>query len=679
MARKQKLTDEQLEQRRKACVAGAAKPHDPLCGCPQCYYKARRGALEGQGESQVTFPIYAAWRGAQELERAARDQVARDAAQAVEDTRVVDNVRAGDAGGDVVGEEYMPPQPGTRVVTELGTGARVFIAPDAGALNGSAAQQVPEQTPDIITFTTSPGFLGLDISVPQRTLLKVSYGLELDEEEMGHFRQCTGRTIDPRTAFSTVVVIAGARAGKDSRLVGPVALYETVFGSHKLSKGETGTIGLYAQGTTAAGVTFGYISKYATESPRISELVRGDALRSSIALDTATGPFTIRTFPATRIAGRAYSFPVAVLNESAFYRFEGAANADTEILTSVRRGMLNFPRRKLLIVSTPYAKQGILYDHFVKFYGRDDSKDVLVWRAPTTYMNPSISAERLEEERRVMDPSHFAREYLAEFIDDAAAWLPSELIEQAVDIGITERPSFPGIKYTMAIDASGAGACAFAVSIGHVEDQGDGTIVIVQDVLRSFTKPRSGKLNLKGVVREIIGLAAAYNHIEVAYSDRYAGQWPLQAFEEEAAALSLRFTLQDPTLMRGQDNVRLTKSDAFRKTAPLFRTARIRLVDSPSQVRELRNLEARPTENGIKIGKPLVRGELDDQANAMAAMASMLSIKRKPGGFVKGVAIMNKDYTQASRGRVRADGYIESSGGHFVSKSGERYFDPRYS
>ena len=75
----------------------------------------------------------------------------------------------------------------------------------------------------------------------------------------------------------------------------------------------------------------------------------------------------------------------------------------------------------------------------------------------------------------------------------------------------------------------------------------------------------------------------------------------------------------------------------------------------------------------------MVRGELDDMATAMATMAAVLATKRKPGGLVQGVAIMNKDYTQASRGRVRADGYIEGSGGHFVSKSGERYFDPRYS
>jgi hypothetical protein len=111
----------------------------------------------------------------------------------------------------------------------------------------------PTSIPDIITFTTSPEYLGLDISVPQKTLLKVSYGLELTEEEMVHFRQCTGRTIDPRTNFPNAVVVAGARAGKDSRLVGPVALYETEFGSHERSKGETGTIGLYAQGTTCGG------------------------------------------------------------------------------------------------------------------------------------------------------------------------------------------------------------------------------------------------------------------------------------------------------------------------------------------------------------------------------------------------------------------------------------------
>jgi len=662
---------EQIEQRRKASVAAAAKPHEAGCTCPGCYYRSRKIAREG---GQQDFLSRVDWAASQEAERAAR-AAALEKEAALRDQAASAIATGGDAALD---EADM-----TRVII-LADGSRVFMTgaksgnENSDAVDPIATVEQPEASPDIITFTTSPDWLGLDLSAPQRTLLKASNGIPLTEEEMVYFRACTGRTFDPRINFPTVVVIAGARAGKDSRLVAPTALFEAIFGGHTISKGETPTVALYAQGKDAATVTFNYISDYVTKSPRLSEMVEGEPLRTRLTLDNG---FVVRTFPATRIAARAFSLPVAVLNESAFYRFaEGAANVDTEILTSVRRGMLNFPKRKLLIVSTPYAKQGILYDHFRRFYGRDDSKDVLVWRAATSYMNPSITAERLEEERRTMDPAHFAREYLAEFLDDAAAWLPSELIESAVDLGIAERPPLPGVKYVMGIDASGAGVCAFAVSIGHTEDQGDGTIAVVQDVLRSFTKPPSGRLKLRSVVREILGLAASYNHIPHAYSDRYAGAWPLEAFETEAAALGMHFTLQDPTIMRGQETVRLNKSDAFRETAPLFRTNRIRLVDSPSQVRELRNLEARPTESGIKIGKPMVRGELDDQAVALATMASMLSIPKKPGGFVKGVGVWNRNYTDPARNRlVREDGYIEGSQGRFMSKSGEIYYDPRFS
>ena len=111
---------------------------------------------------------------------------------------------------------------------------------------------------------------------------------------------------------------------------------------------------------------------------RVAHSAQAPGRRAAAPGVEARRGFTVRTFPASRTAGRAYSFPMVCLNESAFFRFEGAANADVEILTSVRRGMLNFPRRKLLIVSTPYAKQGILFDHYARFYGRDDSKDVLV-------------------------------------------------------------------------------------------------------------------------------------------------------------------------------------------------------------------------------------------------------------------------------------------------------------
>jgi hypothetical protein len=77
---------------------------------------------------------------------------------------------------------------------------------------------------------SDPQLLGLPVSPAQRTLLKTIYGLLLDEEELAIFRLCTGRETYPACPFSEATVIAGARAGKDSRIAARVIVYEAVFG-----------------------------------------------------------------------------------------------------------------------------------------------------------------------------------------------------------------------------------------------------------------------------------------------------------------------------------------------------------------------------------------------------------------------------------------------------------------
>ena len=54
-------------------------------------------------------------------------------------------------------------------------------------------------------------------------------------------------------------------------------------------------------------------------------------------------------------------------------------------------------------------------------------------------MNPSITPERLERERR-LDPIRFQREYEAEFIDDLAACFEFAALQACVDTGVRERP-----------------------------------------------------------------------------------------------------------------------------------------------------------------------------------------------------------------------------------------------
>jgi len=71
--------------------------------------------------------------------------------------------------------------------------------------------------------------------------------------------------------------------------------------------------------------------------------------------------------------------------------------------------------------------------------------DLLVRRAPSALMNPSLKAERLEREQR-LDPSRFAREYEAEFAEDLEA-LPGAWVDAAIVLGRHGLPPRPGVRY----------------------------------------------------------------------------------------------------------------------------------------------------------------------------------------------------------------------------------------
>ena len=141
------------------------------------------------------------------------------------------------------------------------------------------------------------------------------------------------------------------------------------------------------------------------------------------------------------------------MDEVAFYRLEGQADSDVEVQASIRRGMINFAATRLVKVSTPYMRSGVLYDDFTRAFGQEDP-DLLVWRAPSLLMNPSLRAERLARAQR-LDPLRFAREYLADFAEDLEAFLPAASVDQAVVAGRHELPPRDGARYVGAVDTSG--------------------------------------------------------------------------------------------------------------------------------------------------------------------------------------------------------------------------------
>jgi hypothetical protein len=459
--------------------------------------------------------------------------------------------------------------------------------------------------PTIIDFCQDPQLLGLTLSPAQETLLRGAYGLPLTSpEQLAIWRLCTGRMQYLAQAFGEVTVMAGARSGKDSRIAAPILLYEALFGGHEahLARGERGILPLVAQDAKATRIAFGYVKDYLTRSSILASQVEEEPLASEIRL---TSGMSVYCFPSSQRSLRGWSIPAAVMDELAFSRLEGQGDSDVEIQTSIRRGMLGFPGPRLVKVSTPYMKSGVLHEDFQRGFGQDDP-DLLAWRAPTSLMNPSITTARLDRERR-LDPAHFAREYEAEFAEDIDALLPAAWVEGAVCRGRFELSPRPGFKYVAACDPSGGRHDAFALSVVHLEDP-RGTGRIVQDVMRAWERTGNQVPDLVAVVREIAAVLKRYE-CRAVWGDRYSAEWVRQAFRSAGIAYL---------------ECALDRSECYLEVEPLFSSGRLDLLDHPKLARQFKNLQRRYRPGGkVVVDHPGGAGQHDDYSNALAMAAAM--------------------------------------------------------
>lgn len=452
--------------------------------------------------------------------------------------------------------------------------------------------------PSVVECARDPQLLGLDLSPAQEACLRAIYGLPLRGDALDLYRLCSGRTDAPHDAPSEATIIAGARAGKDSRILAPILVYECAFGGHDqhLHRGERAVIPLVAQDQRATAISRGYVFTYLRRSPILRTLIE-DERRDELDLSNRT---TIACFPCTKSSLRGWSNPAAGLNEIGFWRLEGSADSDAEVQASIRRGMLSFPRTKLVKISTPYVRSGVLFDDFQRGFGHDDP-DLLVWRASSALMNPTITPERLDRERR-LDPIRFEREYEAEFTDDLASAFEHAVLTRCVEADVRERAPVHRVAYTAFADAAAGerkGNDAFTVAIAHRE--GDRTVL---DVLRAWPPPFAPS----AVIAEIADLLRRYR-LTTCSGDRYAPGFVAEHFR----ALGIRYL---PSL--------LDRSAIYLELLPLVNSGQVVLLDDPTLLRELRGLERRRGTSG-RDRVEHAPGAHDDRANAAAgALVSAL-------------------------------------------------------
>lgn len=449
---------------------------------------------------------------------------------------------------------------------------------------------------NIIEFIRHPDILNDPChSEFQVTCLKSVYGLPLNATELDIFETCTGRAYDQKE-HREVTFIAGRRGGKTGKVAAPIVCFEA-FRDHGLKRGDDGYAMLLAPTIAQARIAFRYIRNYIRGSRVLSKRVVR-ITRDEILLDNG---ITIGCYAATYDGVRGRTIVTAVLDELAFFpREESAPSSDEEVIAALMPGMATVRNAKLIKISTPYAKSGILWREFQQ----RGELDFPVWQVTSMQMNPTIDPAMLVREQRRSE-ERYRREYLAEFTDAITGWIVPEILEPCIVRGRTEVAPQRDAYYVAVLDPATRHS-DFALAI--VELASDGKVIVVRVV--RWTGTRKAPLAYEFVLGEVKCILDEYGINSVTGDQYYC-----DVIGQHLSKLGIFY---DVYIFGPQ-----TRAKIFSTLKHLLVQRKIELLDDPELLRELRSLQEFKTERGQIDVRP--SGNVrDDSAVAVALAANEL-------------------------------------------------------
>jgi hypothetical protein len=404
---------------------------------------------------------------------------------------------------------------------------------------------------------------------PWKTFLKALFGLPMTAEELETFRRFTGHRRAPTTQFTEAFIVAGRRAGK-SRISAMIGAFLAGFRNYDgvLSPGEVGVVMLLAADKRQARILKNYVDAFFTEIPTLAALVESRTqesitLKNRVSVEVHTSGYR---------SVRGYTLVAVICDEISFWPASAeSANPANETLIAVRPGLATIPNSLLLAISSPYSKRGPLYEAFRDHYGKDDAP-VLVWRAPTQEMNPTINSLVIAA-ARLRDSVAARTEYDAEFRSDLETLFSVEAIERCIVSGRFELLRETGFDYVGFTDPSGGSSDSFTLAVAHNER---GTAVL--DCVREIHPPFSPA----EACEEFSGVLKGYG-ISTVVGDKYAGAWPAEGFS--------RYGIQYRTSER-------TRSEIYLAFLPMVMSTRCELLDNKRLVNQFVGLERRVARSG---------------------------------------------------------------------------------
>jgi hypothetical protein len=163
-------------------------------------------------------------------------------------------------------------------------------------------------------------------------------------------------------------------------------------------------------------------------STLVSERI-SDALRLTNGIDIEVRAASFRRL-------RGVTAVAVIASECAFWQSDETSNADVDILAAVRPALAT-TGGPLILITTPYARRGEVWDLYRKYYGPDGDPSILIVQGTAREFNSTLPQSVVE---RALERDHAAAsaEYLAQFRSDIESYVSREAVLACVD-GIRER------------------------------------------------------------------------------------------------------------------------------------------------------------------------------------------------------------------------------------------------
>ncbi len=434
-----------------------------------------------------------------------------------------------------------------------------------------------------------------------RVILTAICGEELTDVERSVFKTLTEREREPLEPIEEAWLIIGRRAGK-TRAAAVLAAWIAALNDHSdvLAPGERATLPIVSASVWQAGKALQYLDGVFAHVPALKALVEGQttdsiSLSSRVDIECVAANFrTIRGGTAVAI----------IADEAAYWRNEATANPDAEILAAARPSLAT-TGGPLIVISSPYARRGELWNAYRRDYGPKGDPLILVAKADSRTLNPSLPTKVVARAYE-RDPAAAAAEYGAEFRTDIESFISREAVDAAIVLDRLELPPVAGVQYVAFVDPSGGAQDSMTLAIAHAE--GD---VAVLDLVREVKPPFSPE----SVVADFAGILGLY-HVREVTGDRWGGEFVQEMFR----AKGLTYNVSERT-----------KSALYAELLPLLNSRRVELLDLPRLAAQLMGLERR-TARGGRDSIDHAPNAHDDVINA-AAGALVIALGIGSNGF----------------------------------------------